>query len=299
MSFQSILFESSDDGARAKALVEPPRFFRDLYLDQIVDAITAAWKEYDLTSFLYTSLSDLNTISYRQEVMQDLEDSPVRQAIKSFSEQMHAMRVRLTGLEKLDDKYSRERRFLGAVEIYCDAIDDLSRGLHGLNVKSRGLGAFREYLAEYVASVSFCDLVAELRAVEAELSSIKYSLRINGGSVTVSQGEPEKDYSVAVEETFEKFRRSTVSELRLEIPRWPGMNHVEAQVLDRVALLFPQAFRALDSFCEHHVDYLDKKIARFDREIQFYVAYLSYLEKISERRSEFLSSPALANIKRS
>jgi hypothetical protein len=286
-SFQSILFTVRDDGTRAKALVEPPRFFRDLNLDQIVDAITAGWKEYDLTSFFYTSLSDLNTVSYRQEVMQDLEDSPVRQAIKTFSEQMRAMRVRLTGLKNLDDKYSRERRFLGAVEIYCDGIEDLSEGLHGLNVESRGLRAFRDYLAEYVASVPFRDLVVELRAVKAELSSIKYSMRINGGSVTVSQGQPENDYSLAVEETFEKFRRGTVSELRLEIPRWPGMNHVEAQVLDRVALLFPQASYALDSFCERHVDYLDKKIARFDREIQFYAAYLSYLEKFQSAGLNF------------
>jgi hypothetical protein len=278
MSFQSILFTISDEGTRTEALVEPPPFFRDLYLDQVVDAITAAWKDYDLTSFFYNSLSDLNTVAYRQEVMQDLEDSPVRQAIKTFSEQMRAMRVRLTGLKKLDYKYSRERRFLSAVEIYCDVVDDLSRSLPGLGLESRGLRAFREYLTRYVASVPFRDLVAELRAVKAELSSIKYSLRINDGSVTVSQGEPEKDYSFAVEETFDKFRRGTISEIRLEIPRWPGMNHVEAQVLDRVALLFPDAFRALDSFCERHADYLDEKIARFDREIQFYAAYLSYIE---------------------
>jgi DNA mismatch repair protein MutS len=279
MSFQSILFTISDEGTRTESLVEPPAFFRDLNLDQIVDAITAAWKDYDLTSFFYNSLSDLNTVAYRQEVMQDLEASPVRQSIKTFSEQMRAMRVRLTGLKKLDYKYSRERRFLGGVEIYCEAIEGLSRSLHGLDVESQGLSAFREYLAEYVASAPFGDLVAELRAVKSELSSIKCSLRIDDGSVTVSQGEPEKDYSFAVEETFEKFRRGTVSDIRLEIPRWPGMNHVEGQVLERVALLFPDAFRALDSFCERHVDYLDEKIARFDREIQFYVAYLAYIEK--------------------
>jgi DNA mismatch repair protein MutS len=279
MSFESILFERSDDGARTEALVEPPSFFHDLNLDQIVDAITAPWKEYDLTPFFYTSLNNVNTVTYRQEVMQDLQDDTVTEAIKKFSEQMRSMRVRLTGLKKLDYKYSRERRFLGAVEIYCEAVDDLSRGLSGLKLQSRGLRAFRDYLSKYIATVSFGELVADLHTVKTDLASIKYSLRIKDGGITISQGEPEKDYSFAVEETFEKFRRGTVSEIRLEIPQWPGMNHVEGQVLERVALLYPDAFQALDSFCESHAGYLDERVARFDREIQFYVAYLSYIEK--------------------
>jgi DNA mismatch repair ATPase MutS len=55
------------------------------------------------------------------------------------------------------------------------------------------------------------------------------------------------------------------------------MNHVEAAILDLLAKLYPGIFLHLDEYCTKHASYLDETIATFDREIQFYVAYLEYL----------------------
>jgi DNA mismatch repair protein MutS len=278
MTFESILFEERG-GGRTQEIAEAPAFFADLNLDRIVDAITADWKNYDLKPFYYTRLDDLDAIAYRQEIMQDLEDKILMEAVKSFSKQMRAMRDRLERAKNVYFKLAVDRVFLGAVEIYCEAVGGLSRDLCALDARSRGLRAFREYLTEYVGSAGFRNLATEVEELTSKLSSIKYSLRIKDSAVTVRHYDGESDYSAAVEATFEKFRRSTVKSYWLEGEKLEGMNHVQAHVLDRLALLHPDAFGALEAFSGAHSKYLDERIARFDREIQFYVAYLAYVEK--------------------
>jgi DNA mismatch repair ATPase MutS len=55
------------------------------------------------------------------------------------------------------------------------------------------------------------------------------------------------------------------------------MDHVEAGVLDLVADLFPDIFARLREFSDRHRDYLDPVLSRFDREVQFYLAYLEHI----------------------
>jgi hypothetical protein len=277
-AFQSILFDEPEVGADIDNL-QAPEFFKDLYLDQVVHAITEDWKDYHLAPFFYLRLNDLDAISYRQEVMRDLEDVRLMGAIKSFSAQMRTMRERLKQANDLYFKYAMERAFLGAVGIYYQAIDRLIRELSAVDLQSPGLRALREYLTSYAASTSFGNLVTEAEKLRLDLADIKYCLVLKDGSVTVRHYDGESDYSTAVEETFSKFRRQTAKDYRVKVPVRDGMNHIQAQVLDGVAMLYPDVFHALDDFSAAHAGYLDDKISRFDREIQFYVAYLTYVEK--------------------
>lgn len=67
-TFESILGE----GAAAHA-PQPPEFFHDLGLDQIVQAVVSPWPEYDLSGFFHANLVSEDAVRYRQEVLRDLE----------------------------------------------------------------------------------------------------------------------------------------------------------------------------------------------------------------------------------
>ncbi len=275
--FHSILFENTETGRNVDQ--QPvPEFFGDLFLDQVVQAITEKWKEYDLAPFFYFPLHDLSELSYRQEVYRDLGDPQTLNAIQAFSAQMRAMRERLKQAKELYFKYAIERAFLGAAEIYYEAVESLYQQLIKMPIRSRGLREFLRFLAQYVQSELFRKLTAEGETLISELSQIRYCLVLKDDSVTVCNYDDEEDYSAAVEETFSKFRREAAREHEIKVPVRDGMNHIQAQVLDGVALLYPNTFQALDEFSAVHAGYLDDTIVRFDREIQFYVAYLDYVE---------------------
>ena len=274
--FQSILFERPEDGGDIDARQEPA-FFVDLNLDQVLDSMTHDREGYDLKPFFYAPLHDVAAVRYRHEVLRDLEKPAVRDAVTSFAKEMGRMREHLAQMKKLHYGLQQQRWFLDAVEIYCGAVDSLNADLAGAGATSRGLQGLSAYLDDYTSSERFRSLVAETREIEEALAGVRYSVQIRGARVRVGTYEGEADYSAEVEETFAKFEQGAVKGYLTKLPEFADMNHVEARILELVARLFPDVFGALDRFCTVHRDYLDGTVARFDREVQFYLAYLELI----------------------
>jgi DNA mismatch repair protein MutS len=286
MTFHSTLSEKTEDGIQRETL-EAPDFFVDLNLDQVVDAITAGKQEYNLKPFFYTSLHDVNAIKYRHEIFRDLENKNLLENIKAFAHKMRVMRDHLAQANKLYYKYQKERSFLEAVATYGDAVKRLLDDLSLADLKSRGLLAFREYLTKYVYSERFMSLMAETQKLFADLSTVSYCLLIKDNTIKVRKYESELDYSAEVEETFEKFKQGAVKDYRVKFRDWADLNHVEAGVLNLVAQLYPEVFLELDNYCAILRNYLDEAIGAFDREVQFYIAYLAYIATFKRAGLEF------------
>ncbi|MGH7077029.1 MAG: MutS-related protein [Acetobacteraceae bacterium] len=289
-TFRSILFV---DGARVAPDSAPPDILGDLNLDQIIKGVTASREEYDLKPFFYAPLSEANAILYRQEVIADLEGEGLRRLVEEFAAAMRRIREELVRADKLSYKLQKHWWFVDAVGVYCRVVSALAAGLEGIAVASRGLKAFREYLAGLATTESFRSLGTEATRLRERLATIRYSLIIKDDSLSVRAFEDEQDYSVVVEATFRKFAQGEGKEYRVPFRETIELNHVEAAALDFVARLNPELFSELDLFCTGRADFPDPVIQRFDREVQFYLSYLDYVRGLREAGLSFVT-PELA-----
>ncbi len=274
--FESILFDRPGQGEQAQTA--PPPYFADLRLSQVVEALTAGREEYDLGPFFYAPLDDPDAIAYRQEVFEDLQSPALHASLGSFSEGMRAARERIAQALGAVNARQGARWFLDAAHAYCETALSLAADSALAQARSRGLRGFRGYLASYVQAPAFCALREEVERCEAAFSEIVYCIDLRGTRITVSAFRSEPDLSASVRATFQRFTRESAKDYRVGFPDHTSLNHVEEEVLERDARLYPEAFRAAEAFRERWQGFLDETVRRFDREIQFYLAYSSYID---------------------
>ena len=277
---------ASDDEIASENAEAPP-FFRDLNLDQVVASITSGKQEYNLAPFFNRPLSTVEAVEYRQDVMRDVVDPLRLEAVDQFANDMRTVREQVAQAGKLHYKIQSLAWSLDAIELYCSAVDQFLSALRATPPRSKGLIGLLGYLGAYVDSAAFQKMTADAAALEANLASIRYRLLIGGGFITVSSYCGEADYGAEIQADFEKFRQGAAADHVFKFNEYLQMNHIEAGVVERVARLFPEIFGELESYISRSAGFLDPIIARFDREIQFYVAYRGWTRRLNDAALPF------------
>ena len=279
--FRSVLTPPSDREEPAEPS-ESPAFFRDLNLDQIVASIILGKQEYNLAPFFNRALTSVEAIEYRQSVMRDLQDASRYDAINAFAVSIRSVRDHVAQAGKLHYKLQKQAWLLDAIEIYCGAVERLVSALNASPPASEGLAGFVAFLKAYVCSPAFQQLLQDTAALKAKLASVRYNMLIGSGFITVSAFKDEPDYGEEIQADFEKFRQGAAADHIFKFSDFVQMNHIEAGVLERVARLYPETFEGLGAFIGRSVDFFDRTIYRFDREVQFYIAYIAHMRRLNE-----------------
>jgi DNA mismatch repair protein MutS len=291
--FESVLFDS---GPPAPAAPDgEPAYFADLNLDQVCAAIAIGRDEYELAPLFRARLHDPAAVEYRHEVVRDLERAEIRDAVYAFAAGMRETRRRLELAGRLRDRHQRERWFIAAVRAYCDAVGALAADLRERQPASRGLRGLLGHLREYLGSPAFRELEQETSGLEHELAEVRYTVLIKGLRVTVKPYEDELSLSDEVEQTFAKFRQGAVKDHRVSFASRIDNDPVEERVLALVAELHPDLFARVAAYVTRRRPQLvDPAVARFDREVQLYLAYLEYVAPLKAQGLAFCY-PAVSN----
>ncbi len=293
MRFVGILFPLSTPRPEAPE----PAYFRDLNLDQVVAAVTTGKHEYALEPFFHFLPQDTDVVRFRQAVMRELEDAELFAAVTRFARWMRDVRAILVQAERHYYRLQRQRALLDAIELYCQAITELNRNLAEYGtLHSDGLRGFRDSLAAYVAGERFHELSAGVRGLLDALGEVRYSILLSDDRVSVRRADDAPDYAAQIEWTFARFRQRQAEDQTFGFTNAPQMNHVEAQILEGVAQLNAGLFADIATFCDRHATaeppassdkdgaedfarypFIETGIAAFDREVQFYFAWLEFI----------------------
>ncbi len=276
--FSSILFPQ---GGGPKGIDAAPDCFPDLHLDEIIAAVTAEHADEQIDRFFYVPLHDVSTVEHRHQVFRDLECDQTHQPIVTFVDGMRTMRRSRHQAKQLLHPLHRQGWFIHAVQTFCDTVSLLRDELARVEPSSRGLHDFAEYLAEYTQSAAFENLVTDTEAVQTELHKVRYTVHIQGLRVHVDKYEGQTDYSAGAVATFERFATEVGNDYHVPFKHDAGVDHVEEQILECVAKLYPNAFALLDGFCRRNERFVEPTIARFDHEIRFYLYYLAFVGRFT------------------
>lgn len=285
----SVLFRNPDK--ENKSIYEEYKTVsEDLHLEHILKNMINETKNGNLANYFYIPLNDIDEIKYRHEIFMELEEKPsLFEGLRNFSDEMDVVKRELRFSDKIEYKYNKEGWWLEALRKYITAVNKLNLFLSQIEVSSKGLRDFYTYLKEYVESKKFIELKENFEKVRSALEELVYCLHIDGLKVMVYKYEEEddKEYEDEIIKTFERFKGIGYKEYDVKIPIRTGMDHVENEIINAVARLYPQHFELLDNLYTSYYQFLDRVIDRFSEEIKFYLDYLEFIKIFKEKGLKF------------
>jgi DNA mismatch repair protein MutS len=283
-SFTSVLFPGPEP---QPDIDTAPDCFADLHLDEIVAAVTTGDVNEHLKTFFYAPLHEISAVAYRHRVFHDLEREQTREPVQRFVDSIRTTRREVGRAAKLWHPLQRQGWLAHAVESYCRAITQLRDDLAGVQLASQGLQRFFDHVVDYTDSDTFRTLTSDTAALHTQLHEVRYCVHIQGLRVHVEKFKKQSDYSLGVVETFERFATEGRDDYHVPSKNYPDMNHVEEQILECVAQLYPDTFSLLAAYCDRNQHFIEPTIGRFEREVRFYLAYLEFVRRFGSGRSSF------------
>lgn len=282
MGFSSILFQNGRDVQPAGT----PAYSADLHIHQIIEAVCAKRSVYHIEDFYLERVLDQGEAVYRQQIMRDIDEKEIRQGLESFSASMRTMKQIMDRRNQLYYEPAMEREVLSAESVYAETLAALMQLLESASLHSGGMNGLKFYLKDYLSSAMFTEMQEHARHLKSLLDQVRYSLKIRGNVIEVGPESSAPLLDQEVKKFFKKFE-GDFARGQPHPARSVYLNSVETRILDQASILYPEAFEALKKFAENYASFADPVITRFEREVQFYLAWLDLMDYFRAKGFDF------------
>ena len=280
MTFKSLLLATGETTKESEDTIN------DLRISLIIDGISKLSKE-PLKDLLLNRLTKKEDIIYRQNVFKDIQKPETLETLNDFSRNFEKVKQYIESSKKATFKIMTEGWHLEAVLLYVETIETLYSSLSNLTMESKGINEFMDFLKDYISSDEFKALKNDAKNVKKQLNDITFMISIKENKVNVSKFNNEKRLDEEINDVFSKLVNYDVEQLNFELIESHILSNVEEKILELVEKLYPEHFAELSDFYEKHRNFIEKTIEQFYKELQFFLAYLDYIEPIKKTGLDF------------
>ena len=263
---------------------ETPAYFRDLNLDTVLDRLTGKWGSAVLA--YYRGLPETaEEEAYRRDVYGDVKQAAVYGALTAFTD-------RMAGVEELRREKGRVPGILQQavwqlreIEVYCGACAALAEALEKAPLSSEGMRRFREILRGILDNGAFRGMRDRVGAVMGQIRSLRLVVTYEKDRMRVALGEVPAEYAVLPD--------GEGSALKNPFAADPAVTKLENACLEILNRKKPDFFRELQAAAERYGTYEPPVLARFGKEILFYLSY-ALLQREMERKGFSFAVPTVS-----
>ena len=253
-----------------------PGFFWDLNLNQIIDLIQLQSPQYDISKMYYRFPADEACVEYRKKIYKDIKQTDIYECLRIFSEGMRRAAVAGGNREAAKTRLQRGAWHVDAVRGYCAAVSGLQAALSGIQLRSEGLRSLSEYLNNYTDREDFQKCRGEAESIQRALEEFHLILEIEDNRIVITQGKRNGSYAKKLG-YGENVKKLT------PFPPMQGMIPLEEAIFDTFRKKNPELFDRVEDFAERFPSYEDNTILQLEQEVQYYLAFWRFEEKMKEQ----------------
>lgn len=284
MGFQSIL------GFKKQAEKKPedimiPKYFYDLNLDQVVQNIMDHQKLYDIRRYYYEK-AESEDMSYRLDVMRDIEKNDIFKSIEDFTISMRSAKGYLNYIPNVKNAAQKQKLKLDSALLYINSVIKFTGELDLEPVTSLGLEGMRDWLHSYIESEDFRLFRENTEQLMKQFYDMKYNIRIKRDRIIIEQGFIEEDYCKQLQEIFGKdsgedfyYHSSPFTSVML--------SPLEEKIIAILKKTYKQTFQDLEEYDKKYDNFMDSILTDFETEVQFYIAFREYRDEMMQMNFHF------------